>query len=73
MVLSYKQYAGTEYTGNFADNGLSAKKKGDTLTSTERNRLFKATGQQVDPTKPLERRVWLGLKPSPNSVIDFED
>lgn len=73
MAKGYSQYTGSEFTGDFRDNTVSAKNDGDFLTPTERYRLLKLTGKEDKPTLPAERRVWLGLNKSPDSVIDFDD
>ena len=68
-----RNYSGTEYTGNTHPNTLPAKHRDDRVTAQEAVRLLKLTGQTQDPTAPPDRRVWLGLKPAPDSVIDFDD
>lgn len=74
MARGYKgNYTGSEFTGDFRDNTVSAKNKGDHLNATERYRLLKLTGREDDPTRPHDTRVWDGLREAPNSVIDFDD
>ena len=73
MARGYKRYSGTEFTGDFRDNTVSAKAKGDHLNATERYRLLKMTGAEDDPTRPHDPRVWIGLAPPGESVIDHYD
>lgn len=73
MATPYKRYSGTEYTGEFRDNMVAAKARGDFLTASERLQLLKTTGKEDDPTLPRDERVWDGLREAPNSVIDFDD
>lgn len=60
----------TQFGGEFRSNTIPAKNKGDFLTGSQRLMLIKATGKEDDPTLERDRRVWLGLKKSPDSVID---
>lgn len=73
MANGYSRYSGSEFTGDFRDNTISAKKRGDFLTAGERRRLLVMTGREDDPTLPHDTRVWDGLAPSPLSVIDTLD
>jgi hypothetical protein len=73
MARGYKRYAGTQFTGVTRDNTIAAKAKGDHLNSSERNRLLKMTGVEDDPTLPHDPRVWIGLAPPGESVIDHYD
>jgi hypothetical protein len=61
-----------EYTGEFRDNTLPAKKQGMPLSAQERQRLIYVTGTENIEAEP-DRRAFLGIGPYPDSVIDFED
>lgn len=62
----------SEYAGETRDNALPAKEAGAPLDASERRQLIYRTGTE-DITAEPDRRAWLGFKPTPDSVIDFED
>lgn len=63
----------SEFTGEFRENTLSAKEAGAPLDAEERMRLIKLTGTEDILALPDGHRSWDGLRPYPDSVVDFED
>lgn len=70
MATDY--YGLSEYAGETWRNTLAAKPADAVLSPAERARLIKLTGTE-DITAEPDRRAWLGLNPTPESVIDFQD
>ena len=62
----------SEFTGEVRNNTLAKKDRGAPLDATEKMRLIYVTGTEDVEAEP-DRRAWLGLKPEPESVIDFKD